>query len=159
MELDLTKALGLSLGRNMAREYTQDFVPVENVQDGVLIVNDGTEKKFVKILEIEASNFDFRDYEDQNAIVRKFGRWLKIAPDSFQIKAVSRRTDISSYIKASEENYKSEPSPACRSMISHYIEHVYAEASMESAAFMRYFLIFHYRDSSFSFFNTKLNII
>ena len=68
----------------------QDFIPVKNIQNGVVETTDG---RYIKILEIEPINFMLRSDEEQFSIISSFASWLKISPMKLQFKSITRKAD------------------------------------------------------------------
>ena len=56
-------------------EFVQDFIPIKNIQHGII---ETTDDRYLKILEIEPINFMLRSDEEQLAIISSFANWLKI---------------------------------------------------------------------------------
>ena len=52
------------------RIKVQDFIPVRDIRDGIVELNDN---RFIKILEIEPINFMLRSEEEQAGIIASFG--------------------------------------------------------------------------------------
>lgn len=63
--------------------YTQDFIPVKNIRNGMIETTDG---RFLKILEIEPINFLLRTPKERNEIIGNFFTWLKKAPGKIALK-------------------------------------------------------------------------
>jgi len=68
-------------------EFVQDFIPVRNINYGVIETTDG---RYIKILEIEPINFMLRSSEEQFGIISSFASWLKISPMRLQFKTTTR---------------------------------------------------------------------
>ena len=62
-------------------EFVQPFLPVRDIQNGIVETTDG---RYVKILEIEPINFMLRSSEEQYNILSSFASWLKISPMKLQ---------------------------------------------------------------------------
>jgi hypothetical protein len=58
-------------------EYTQSFIPVKEIKNGII---ETTDNRYIKILEIEPINFLLRSSEEQHHIISSFASWLKISP-------------------------------------------------------------------------------
>lgn len=81
-------------------EFVQDFIPVKDINCGVIETTDG---RYIKILEIEPINFMLRSSEEQFGIISSFASWLKISPMRLQFKSITRKADsdkhVATYIK------------------------------------------------------------
>lgn len=54
--------------------FTQDFIPIKNLEHGIIETTDG---RYIKILEIEPINFMLRSEEEQYEIICSFASWMK----------------------------------------------------------------------------------
>ena len=90
----------------------QKWLPVLNVAHGVVITKD---HRFVKIIEVLPVNFYLKSKNDRQNIVYYFAGYLKIAPNSIQIRVMTQKADIEEYkalmrqYHAVEENDKKKP--------------------------------------------------
>ena len=50
-------------------EFTQDFIPVKEIKNGIIETSDG---RYIKILEIEPINFMLRSSEEQYNIISNY---------------------------------------------------------------------------------------
>jgi len=82
---------------------TQDFVPVKEVRDGIMIMKDGSMKL---ILMASSLNLALKSYDEQSSIILQFQNFLNSLDFSIQIFIRSRRYDIRPYIALLEEREK-----------------------------------------------------
>ena len=54
-------------------EFVQDFLPIKNLSNGIIETVDG---RYIKILEIEPTNFLLRSDVEQMNIISSFASWL-----------------------------------------------------------------------------------
>ena len=113
-----------------------------DVQNGVIVTKDG---RYVKILEIMPVNFYLKSAIEQQNIIFYFSSYLKIAPDSLQIKIVTQKADIEGYVTRMRKFYDNEPSENCRRMIEDNIREV-AYLAANEAVTRRFFLVFQYEN-------------
>ena len=76
-------------------EFVQDFIPVKDINCGVIETTDG---RYIKILEIEPINFMLRSSEEQFGIISSFASWLKISPMRLQFKSITRKADSDKHV-------------------------------------------------------------
>lgn len=74
---------------------SQDFVPIKEVRDGVVILKDGT---LVSVVMTSSVNFALKSREEQEAIIFQFQNFLNAINFSIQIFSQSRKLDIKPYI-------------------------------------------------------------
>jgi hypothetical protein len=84
---------------------TQDFVPIKEVRDGVLILKDNSLRS---ILIASSLNFSLKSEEERNAILYQFQDFLNSLDFPVQIYIQSRRLDIRPYLALLVEIKKAE---------------------------------------------------
>ena len=82
---------------------TQDFVPIKEIRDGVVILKDGSMRAVVMASSI---NFALKSPDEQQGVIMQFQNFLNTLDFSIQISAQSRRLDIRPYLMALEERIK-----------------------------------------------------
>ncbi|MDR0287828.1 MAG: hypothetical protein LBI03_09040 [Clostridiales bacterium] len=70
------------------KNSVQEWLPVADIQDGVVITKDG---RYVKILEVCPVNFYLKSFTEQQNIIYYFQCYLKIAPDNLQIRVFTQK--------------------------------------------------------------------
>lgn len=100
-----------------ASKPTQEFVPIKEVRDGVIIMNDGSMRS---ILMASSVNFALKSSDEQNAIIFQFQNFLNSLNFSVQIFIQSRRLDIRPYLALLEEKKKSQVNDLMKIQIKEY---------------------------------------
>ncbi|HWP61542.1 MAG TPA: hypothetical protein VN495_02990 [Candidatus Paceibacterota bacterium] len=100
---------------------TQDFVPIGEVRDGVVILKDGGMRA---ILLASSINFALKSDDEQTAFIVQFQNFLNSLDFSVQILVQSRMLDIRPYVATLEEAYKKQNDELMRVQIREYIEFV-----------------------------------
>jgi hypothetical protein len=118
----------------------QKWLPVADIQSGVIITTDG---RFIKILEVLPVNFYLKSQMEQQNIIFYFASYLKIAPDNIQMMAVTQKADIDAYIKRMRNFCDKEENDYCREMILDNISEVEYLADREALT-RRFFIAFQY---------------
>ena len=121
-------------------EFTQDFIPVREIKNGIIETTDG---RYIKILEIEPINFVLRSSEEQYNIISSFATWLKISPTRMQFKSVTRKADSDKHIAALKDELAHEDNQQCRDLGEEYIKLIKDVGSREALT-RRFFLIFQH---------------
>ena len=97
----------------MARSSaTQEFVPIQEVRDGIAILKDQSLRGF---LLASSLNFSLKSDDERNAIILQFQDFLNSLDFSIEIVIQSRRLDIRPYIALLEEQDKKQMNPLLRS--------------------------------------------
>lgn len=101
-----------------AAKATQDFVPIKEVRDGVVILKNGSLRA---VLMTSSLNFALKSSDEQEAILYQFQSFLNSLDFSVQIFVESRRLDIRPYIGLLEERLKGETNDLMKIQIQEYI--------------------------------------
>ena len=122
--------------------FTQDFIPIKNLEHGIIETTDG---RYIKILEIEPINFMLRSEEEQYEIICSFASWLKISPMHLQFKSITRKADSDKHIAMLRKEMETEESEQCKKLSEGYIRLIKDVGSREALT-RRFFLIFRYEE-------------
>ena len=122
--------------------FTQDFIPIKNLEHGIIETTDG---RYIKILEIEPVNFMLRSEEEQYEIICSFASWLKISPVHLQFKSITRKADSDKHIAMLRKETETEESEQCKKLSEGYIRLIKDVGSREALT-RRFFLIFRYEE-------------
>lgn len=121
-------------------ESVQDYLPIREIQGGVIETTDG---RYIRILEIEPINFTLRSDEEQFNIISTFASWLKISPMRLQFKSITRKADSDRHVAMIRSELEREADAQCRAMGDDYIRLIRDVGSREALT-RRFFLIFEY---------------
>ncbi len=100
---------------------SQDFVPVQEVRDGVIILKNGGLRS---VLMASSLNFALKSEDEQNAFIMQFQSFFNSLDFSVQIYIQSRELDIRPYLETLEEAYKGTLDDLMRIQIREYIEFI-----------------------------------
>jgi len=100
---------------------SQDFVPVKEVRDGVIILKNGGLRG---VLMASSLNFALKSEDEQNAFILQFQSFFNSLDFSIQIYIQSRELDIRPYIATLEEAYSGTMDDLMRIQIREYIEFI-----------------------------------
>jgi hypothetical protein len=97
---------------------TQDFVPIQEVRDGVVILKDGS----LRVLLIASSiNLALKSQDEQQAIIGQFQNFLNSLEFTVEFFVQSRDLDIRPYIALLQERYAAELDDLMKIQIREYI--------------------------------------
>lgn len=107
----------------MAQEAqaTQQFVDVEEVKDGTVILKGGGLRK---ILLVSGINFELKSEEDKNIILRAYQDFINSLDFSLQIIIHSRRLNIQGYLEGLAQRKETEENELLREQITEYSEFI-----------------------------------
>jgi hypothetical protein len=120
---------------------TQTFVPIKDVRDSVVILEDGNMRG---ILMASSLNFSLKSEDEKQAILLQFQDFLNSLDFSVQIFAQSRRLDIRPYIALLQERYKEQVNDLMKIQTEQYINFI--KSFTESASIMTksFFIVIPY---------------
>ncbi len=99
----------------------QDFVPVREVRDGIVILKDGGLRA---VLMASSLNFALKSEDEQSAFIVQFQNFFNALDFSVQIYVQSRALDIRPYLETLEEAYKGTLDDLMRIQIREYIQFI-----------------------------------
>ena len=105
----------------VASKTTQEFVPIQEIRDGIVILKDGSMRA---IILASSLNFALKSADEQNAIISQFQNFLNSLDFSIQIFVQSKRLDIRPYIALLEERYKEQVTELMKIQTREYIEFI-----------------------------------
>jgi type IV secretory pathway VirB4 component len=97
---------------------TQEFVPIKEVRDGIVILKDGSLRA---ILMASSINLALKSQEEQQAIIAQFQNFLNSLEFTAQFFVESRELDIRPYIALLEERLAAELDDLMKIQIREYI--------------------------------------
>ena len=101
-----------------ATNATQEFVPIKEVRDGIVILKDGGMRA---ILLCSSMNFALKSDDERNAILLQFQDFLNSLDFSVEILVQSRKLDIRPYIALLEEQESKQTNNLMRIQVREYI--------------------------------------
>lgn len=105
----------------VSSKATQEFVPIQEVRDGIVILKDGTMRGVVIASSL---NFSLKSDDERQAIINQFQDFLNSLDFSVQISVQSRRLDIRPYIALLEERYKIQTNDLLKIQTREYIDFI-----------------------------------
>ncbi len=100
---------------------TQDFVPIKEVRDGIILLKSG---ELRAVLIASSVNLSLKSYEEQQATIMQFQTFLNSLEFSTQIVVQSRRLDIRPYLLMLENRMKEQTEPLLKIQTKEYIEFI-----------------------------------
>lgn len=100
---------------------TQDFVPIKEVRDGVIILKNNSMRAIVMASSI---NFALKSEDERNSVIYQFQNFLNSLDFPIQIFIQSRKLDIRPYIALLEGSYKDQINDLMKIQIREYISFV-----------------------------------
>lgn len=141
---------------------TQQFVPVKEIRDGVVVLKDDS---LATVALVSSINLSLKSYDEQRAILGQFQNFLNTLDFPIQIVVQSRRYDVRPYILTLENRLRAQTEPLLRVQTQEYIEFIQTFTEQVNVMRKSFFVVIPYSpaviNSSngigkvFSFFSKK----
>lgn len=141
---------------------TQQFVPVKEVRDGIVIMKDDT---LATVVLVSSINLSLKSYDEQRATLSQFQSFLNTLDFPVQIVIQSRRYDVRPYIVSLENRLKVQTEPLLRVQTQEYIEFIRTFTEQVNVMRKSFFVVIPYTppvlnqsggiNKIFSFFGKK----
>ena len=130
-----------------ATKATQEFVPIREVRDGVVILKDGSLRA---ILLTSSMNFALKSEDEQKAVIFQFQNFLNSLDFSVQIFIQSRKLDIRPYIALLEERYKEQSGDLLKIQTREYINFIKSFTESTNIMTKSFFVVIPYNPAIIS---------
>lgn len=120
---------------------TQQFVPIEDVVNGVVKLKDGSLRA---VIIASSLNFALKSEEERQAIILQFQDFLNSLDFSVQIYVQSRRLDIRPYLTLLESQYKQQINDLLKVQIREYIDFVKSFTEATNIMTKSFFIVVPY---------------
>lgn len=122
-------------------EATQQFVPIEDIKEGIVKLKDGS---YRAVILASSLNFSLKSEEERQAIIAQFQDFLNSLDFSVQIYIQSRKLDIRPYITLLEGQYKQQVNDLLKIQIREYIGFVKSFTEATNIMTKSFFIIVPY---------------
>jgi type IV secretory pathway VirB4 component len=123
---------------------TQEFVPIAEVRDGIVVMKDGSLRG---ILLASSINFALKSEDEQTAFIVQFQNFLNSLDFSVQIFVQSRMLDIRPYITTLEAQFKQQLDDLMRVQIREYIQFIKSFTEAANIMTKNFFVVVPYSPS------------
>jgi len=120
---------------------TQEFVPIKEVRDGIVILKDGGMRS---ILLCSSLNFSLKSEDERNAILLQFQDFLNSLDFSIEIVIQSRKLDIRPYIALLEGQEKLQTNNLMKIQVREYIEFIKSFTESTNIMTKNFFIVVSY---------------
>ncbi|MFA6050481.1 MAG: hypothetical protein WC761_04775 [Candidatus Paceibacterota bacterium] len=120
---------------------SQDFVPIKEIRDGVVVLKDDSLRGIVLTSSV---NFALKSADEQNAIIYQFQNFLNSINFSIQIFVESRRLDIRPYIALLENVRKDQQNELLQVQTKEYIEFIKSFTESVNIMTKSFFIVIPY---------------
>jgi hypothetical protein len=120
---------------------TQQQLPIAGIQDGVVLMNDGSVRA---VLKIEPINFDLKSETEQNGIIYSYQGFLNSLDFPIQIIIQSKKLDLERYLANLDESRKGMTNDLLRIQTEDYVEFVRRLISIANIMSKRFYVVVSY---------------
>lgn len=125
-------------------QRTQDFVPIKEIHDGIIVLKDGGLRA---VLVVSSINLSLKSSEEQKATILEFQSFLNSLDFSTQIVVQSRRLDIRPYLISLEERMKVQTEPLIKIQTKEYMAFIKSFTEEVSIMKKSFFVVVPYSSS------------
>jgi type IV secretory pathway VirB4 component len=125
---------------------TQEFVPIKEVRDGIIIMKDGSMRAIVLVSSL---NFSLKSADEQEAIIYQFQNFLNSLDFSVQISIQSRKLDIRPYLNSLQKRYEGELNDLLKIQTKEYIQFVKNFTENQSIMSKAFFVVIPFSPNAF----------
>ena len=125
---------------------TQEFVPIKEVRDGIVVLKDGGLRAIVLANSI---NLSLKSDDEQTATILQFQNFLNTLDFSVQISVQSRKLDIRPYLLLLENRMKVQSEPLLKLQTKEYIDFIKNFTETVSIMTKNFFVVVPYTHVSF----------
>lgn len=120
---------------------TQEFVPIKEVRDGIVLLKDGGMRS---ILLCSSLNFALKSEDERQAILLQFQDFLNSLDFSIEIVIQSRKLDIRPYIALLEGQEKAQANSLMKIQVREYIEFIKSFTENTNIMTKNFFIVVPY---------------
>lgn len=120
---------------------TQEFVPIKEVRDGIVILKDGGMRA---ILLCSSMNFSLKSADEKSAILLQFQDFLNSLDFSVQILVQSRKLDIRPYIALLEDRENKQSNSLMKIQVREYIDFIKSFTESTNIMTKHFFIVVPY---------------
>lgn len=126
---------------------TQEFVPIKEVRDGIVLLKDGGMRS---ILLCSSLNFSLKSEDERSAILLQFQDFLNSLDFSIEIVVQSRKLDIRPYIALLEDRERNQVNSLMKIQVREYIEFIKNFTENTNIMTKNFFIVVPYSPSTLS---------
>jgi type IV secretory pathway VirB4 component len=119
----------------------QQFIPVQDVRDGIVVLKDGT---LCTIVLVSSVNLSLKSYDEQRATLAQFQNFLNTLDFPVQIVVQSRKYDVRPYILTLENRLKEQTEQLLQVQTREYIQFIQTFTEQVNVMRKSFFVVIPY---------------
>jgi hypothetical protein len=124
-----------------AQKTTQDFIPIQEIRDGIIILKNGGMRA---VILASSLNFALKSQDEQSSILMQFQNFVNSLDFSVQIFIQSKKLDIRPYMALLEDRYKEQATELMKVQVREYIEFIRTFVENTSIMSKSFFVVIPY---------------
>lgn len=120
---------------------TQQFVDIEDIRDGVIVLKNGSLRR---VLMVAGINFELKSEDEQNIIISTYQNFLNTLNFSVQFVIHSRKLNIDAYLEKLAERKNQENNELLKNQISEYVEFIRSFVEQNAVMAKTFFTVVPY---------------
>ncbi|MBI2028657.1 MAG: hypothetical protein HYT07_03535 [Candidatus Levybacteria bacterium] len=120
------------------RTTTQKFIEIQDIIDNVVLLSSGNA---CLIIEVEATNFALLSKEEQDSKVLSYSSLLNSLSFPIQIVVLSKKVDISSYLKLLDDEITESQNPLLKSHIKQYRDFIQELVTINTVLDKKFYIV------------------
>jgi hypothetical protein len=130
----------LSVPDSPIMSTTQDFVPVADITNDVVVYKDGGA---ALIMESTSLNFSLLSEKEQEAVIAAYAAMINSLTFSVQISVLTQKKDISSYLNFLDEKSKEITQPLLAKLMQEYKNFILESVKKKNVLGKRFFIVLY----------------
>ncbi len=126
---------------------TQEFVPIKEIRDGVVILQDGSLRM---VLMASTLNFALKSEDEQEAIIMQYQNFLNSLDFPVQFFVESRNLDVGPYLTSLQETEKEQTNELLKIQTKEYIEFVRTFVKTTNIVNKSFYIVVPYSQAAFT---------
>lgn len=135
---------------------TQEFIPIKEIRDGIVVLKDGSIRA---VLLASAINIALKSEEEQQAVIMQFQGFLNSLDFPVEISVQSRRYDIKPYLLTLERRIEQQTEELLRLQTREYIEFIKWFTGSVNIMSKKFYVVVPYTGSTFQSKKTNKSIL
>ena len=119
----------------------QDFIPIDKIRDGVVVLKTG---ELRSILLVSSINFELKSRDEQLAILAGYQNFLNSLDFSIQLFVQSRKLDIRPYITMLESRQREQLNDLIKMQTREYTEFIRSVTEQTNVIAKNFFVVVQY---------------
>lgn len=132
---------------NVKSKSSQDFVPIKEIRDNVLVLKDGS---YRMLLMTSALNFALKSSDEQTAVIIQYQNFLNSLDFSVQIFVQSRSLNIEPYLETLRQREKEQTNELLKIQMKEYVDFVREFVATTSIVNKSFYIVVPYSSGSLS---------